>query len=582
MVVDTSRLDEFLPLHALRAPTIAWFLGAGASAAAGIPTAFDMVLDFKRTLYCAAQRVPVETVADLGDSTVRARLQRHFDDSGGFPAPGSDAEYAQFFEAAYPDEADRRHYIETHLSGGSPSYGHYALAALMQADKVRVVWTTNFDAMVEDAVAQVFKTTSKLSTATLDSPAIAGQAMNEGRWPLLGKLHGDFRSQQLKNIPSELRAQEAVLRATLIESCRRFGLAVVGYSGRDVSVMESLTEALDNGKGYPQGLYWFQRGDAAPLESVQRLLAEASRLNVKAALISCETFDELMGDLLVLESGLEPEVRSLLDSKRKTRFTSAPLPTAGTAFPVIRTNALPVVAWPQTARLVECEIGGSREVREAVEQTGADVIAARRQAGVVAFGSDEEMRKAFAGHKIQQLGLYSIEKQRLGYWDSVELGLLSEAISRALVRDLPLVGHRRGPRHRIAVEPSQANDTALKPLRDVAKQMSGTIAGSGRGWAEAVEVRLDYRLDQVWLLLEPTVWVEQSNESPLDATAKEFIRNRLADRYNRTWNALIDAWRDVLLGGDQSKEIRAFAIGDGIDAVFTVGPTTTWSRRSAA
>ena len=130
MVVDPSRLDEFLPLHALRAPNIAWFLGAGASAAAGIPTALDMVLDFKRTLYCAAQRVPVETVADLGDSTVRARLQRHFDDSGGFPPSGSDAEYAQFFEAAYPDEADRRRYIETHLSGGSPSYGHYALAAV--------------------------------------------------------------------------------------------------------------------------------------------------------------------------------------------------------------------------------------------------------------------------------------------------------------------------------------------------------------------------------------------------------------------------------------------------------------------
>jgi hypothetical protein len=48
------KLDEFLRLHALRAPNVAWLLGAGASAAAGIPTAFDMIWDFKRTLFCAA------------------------------------------------------------------------------------------------------------------------------------------------------------------------------------------------------------------------------------------------------------------------------------------------------------------------------------------------------------------------------------------------------------------------------------------------------------------------------------------------------------------------------------------------
>jgi hypothetical protein len=31
----------------------------------------------------------------------------------------------------------------------------------------------------------------------------------------------------------------------------RFGLAVVGYSGRDQSIIDALTDAIDGGSGYP-------------------------------------------------------------------------------------------------------------------------------------------------------------------------------------------------------------------------------------------------------------------------------------------------------------------------------------------
>ena len=95
-----------------------------------------MIWEFKRTLYCAAQRVSIETCSDLGSAVVRARLQAHFDDSGGFPPPDSETEYADYFEAAYGDEADRRRYLDRQVEAASPSYGHFALAALMKADRV--------------------------------------------------------------------------------------------------------------------------------------------------------------------------------------------------------------------------------------------------------------------------------------------------------------------------------------------------------------------------------------------------------------------------------------------------------------
>lgn len=572
------KLDEFLRIHALRAPNIAWFLGAGSSAAAGIPTAFDMIWDFKRSLFCAAQRVSVESAADLGDASVRARLQRHFDDAGGFPPADSAEEYAAYFEAAYPDEGDRRRYIDRQLIGADPSFGHLALAALMRADRVRATWTTNFDAMIEDGVAQIFGTTSRLTVATLDASALATQALNEGRWPLLGKLHGDFRSRRLKNVPEELRAQDAALREALVESCRRFGLALIGYSGRDASVMDALAEAIDGGRGYPGGLFWFHRGETEPLPAVVDLLNAARAAGIQAELIACETFDELMADLLLLERDLPDEVATLLESKRRRRLSPAPVPAGGSSYPVIRTNALPVTSWPQTARLVECKIGGAREVRAAVEGAGADVLVTRRAAGVVAFGSDAEIRKAFADHDIRRLDLYAIEPRRLRYFDSAELGLLYDAITRALQRELPLIAVRRRHEHRLAVDRERADEGLLAPLKQVVKQLTGTVGG--HTWSEAVGVHLEYRLDRVWLLLEPTVHID-SGGAPLPEAAKEFIRSRLAARFNKTWNELLDAWRDVFLGGAAEREFRAFDIGDGIDATFVVGSVTAFSRRAA-
>jgi len=160
-----------------------------------------MIWDFKRTLYCAAQKISIRSCSDLGSPVLRARLQRYFDSIGGFPPENSDDEYAHYFEVTYPAEPDRRRYIEGLVSAASPSYGHIALAALLKLDKVRIVWTTNFERMAEDAAILLLGSSGRLVAATLDTPQLAMQAMNEGRWPLLVKLHGDFQSRRLKKLP---------------------------------------------------------------------------------------------------------------------------------------------------------------------------------------------------------------------------------------------------------------------------------------------------------------------------------------------------------------------------------------------
>lgn len=84
-----------------------WLLGAGASGSAGIPTAWDMIWEFKQQLYVSQRRVSLQTVADLSNPAVRSRLQDFVTSQESFPGLDTPEEYAALFEAVYPSEADR-------------------------------------------------------------------------------------------------------------------------------------------------------------------------------------------------------------------------------------------------------------------------------------------------------------------------------------------------------------------------------------------------------------------------------------------------------------------------------------------
>jgi SIR2-like protein len=569
---------DFLRLHAVRTPRIAWFIGAGASVGGGIPSASHLIWEFKRTLYASREKVSLRALGDIGDPAVRLRVQQHFDRAGGFPPAGSPEEYAAYFEATYPNEDDRRRIISSHVQGAVPSFGHFSLAALMKAGRIRIVWTTNFDRLVEDGTAEVFGSTARLTTAALGEPGIATQALAEERWPFLGKLHGDFHSQRLKNVPAELRTQDAAMRAALLDSCSRFGVAVVGYSGRDQSVMDVFEEALRRTPVFPFGLFWFHRADDLVLPRVKQLIERASVVGVEAALIELETFDELMSDILLLEADLSADLTTFLESKRKRRVSPVAMPMPKGIWPVLRFNALPVEEWPTTCRIVQCVIGGTKEVREAIATAGVSVIAARRKAGIICFGPDADIRRAFDPFTISAFDLYAIEPRRLQYIDSAELGLLYEALGHALARDLALQFFPRA--RRLVVDPAEASTPELSALRDATKPITGTVPTSGTTWSEGVAIRLEYRVDRLWLLLEPTVWLHRPPGSPKDEAGGEFVRQRLAARYNQLANRILDGWIAVLSRGKKEWSVSTFGTPGGTDATFKLSSTTGYSWRT--
>jgi hypothetical protein len=565
--------DDFARRFSLRSSNLMWLLGAGASASAGIPTAGDMIWEFKQTLFVTQRRVSPKMVADLSSPAIRAQLQAHIDSLGRLPATGAPEEYAALFEAVYPAEADRRVYLDSKMSGAKPSYAHIALATLMRAQLCRLVWTTNLDPLIADACARVYDGTGYLTTATLDAPALAKQCVDEGRWPVEVKLHGDFRSRRLKNTSDELRLQDEQLRRILVDSCRRFGLVVAGYSGRDSSVMDALDEATQAG-AFPAGVFWLHRGEDPPLPRVGYLLAKAAALGIDAALVCIENFDEIMRDLMRLK--VDIDTRVLLEfALDRRRWSAAPAPGGHRGWPVVRLNALPVVETPTVCRRIVCSVGGHADVRNAVEAAGVDVLATRTKAGVLAFGTDADMRSAFDAYGIADFDLHTIETKRLRY-DSGDRGLLRSALTRAITRQLGLTAIRHGNTDLLA--PSDPRCDAWAELKQQAGPLTGTVTSNSElRWHEGVGIRLDWADERLWVLIEPRIVFEGINEENRGVAA-DFSRERSVKRYNRQLNALIAFWAKRIAA--DGSELRAFGIGDGVDAVFRLSGDTAFSRRA--
>ena len=547
-----------------------------------------MIWEFKRQLYCTAERVSISACTDLKDPTVQERIQRFCDSKRRFPARNALEEYAAYFEAAYPDPADRQRYVQRAVRDGKPSYGHVVLGALLLMRAARVIWTTNFDTMIEDAAFPLFGGSASLTVAALETADTARTALLERRDPVIIKLHGDFRSRRLKNIEQELRAQDETLRRALVDECQRSGLAVIGYSGRDLSVMDTLTDAIADGRGYPSGLFWFHREDDPPSNLVRGLFERAVAAGVDAHLIAVETFDELMGDVVALCPNVPEKARERIQflDRRATRVSDAPLtaPGSATATPVIRLNALPVLEAPAVCRRISCSIGGISDVRAAVRDADASLVVTRRRIGVLAFGRDADSRRAFQGFSITDFDVQPTETWRLVRDDSQELGMLAEALARAVVRERPLNLYRRGRRFEVAVVPERAGDDQLASLREAVGEISGSVRGTDVTWSEGVRLHLQYRREQLWLLLEPKIWLSETADKSALARARKFGRERLTGRYNRAVDAVLSGWVDVITQGAAQVRLSAFGIteADGVDATFVLGRRSGFSRRSDA
>lgn len=583
--------SQLITLITERPTQFAWFLGAGASRTAGLPTAGDIIWDLKRRYYRQEENREVSP-QDIQNDAVRHRIQQ-FMDSRGFPAQWSDAEYTTYFEKIFGEDRERqRRYLKGILSEEkvSLSTGNRVLGALICGGLCRAVFTTNFDSVVEKAVAEMGGLS--LQAYSLEGTTSAAKAFLNEEYPFYCKLHGDFRFESLKNLSVDLASQNEDLAKAFLACGTRFGMIMAGYSGRDASVMSIIDRVLNAPNPFPQGLYWTGLKGSPVHPAVGAMLEKARRTGVQAEYVEIETFDSFMSRLWRQLDGkpidLDRKVR-----KAQVADIAIPLPFAGNSKPLIRLNGLPV-RLPQ--RCFKLEFKRPQEwadLREATKDHRSALIVTKGE-HICCWGRADDIRACFGTSLI---GMVEIDlPDDFHAADNLHLkAFFEEGLITALTKDKPLLPRMKPSAGYIIVDAHAVEVGQLAPLQHVVGKTSGLIPGllspvdhehpvaQKVYWAEALRVSLDRKDSRTWLLLEPDIWIWPTHARTV---ATQFLDKRKGQRYNGTHNQLLNAWTEIVLATNERNAELAFRPFDGGSEAetptFHIGSRTAFSRRTTA
>jgi hypothetical protein len=309
-------LDAFIRAVTVnRAAPHALLLGAGTSITSGVPAAGSCIWDWKRHIFLTKNPGLESQFREFSLPSVRQKVQHWLDDQSMYPPFGSDEEYGFYVEQCYPLKDDRRQYFQNLAQRVEPHIGYRILALLAETGLISSTWTPNFDGLIAKAINAASAKVTPIEVG-LDSTGRADRITQRGEL-LCVALHGDYRYDDLKNTPSELKNQDQQLRDALCKRLANETLIVLGYSGRDRSIMQSLEIAYSQpGKGR---LYWCGHGDDEPANSVSQLLELAASNGRTSVYVATQGFDDVM-----LRLGLECTTGEMRNRIQKMHMSTAP------------------------------------------------------------------------------------------------------------------------------------------------------------------------------------------------------------------------------------------------------------------
>lgn len=253
-------------------PNYALLLGAGASVTSGVKSAQDMILDWRSEQY---ERI--ETDKSLDDWIGEQFWYGH------------DDEYSILFEMMYDQPSQRRVFIEECVKPAHPTWGYVYLSNLLANKIFNVVLTTNFDDLVNEA-CYLYSEGVRPMVAAHDS-AVSNVRLISAR-PKIIKLHGDFMYDNIKNSVRESETLEANTQQKFKQIAQEYGLVVIGYGGRDRSVVDTLDLLLRDEEYFEHGVYWCMRRGETPSNRLKVLLRRD-----RVYPVVLDGFDEFMADL---------------------------------------------------------------------------------------------------------------------------------------------------------------------------------------------------------------------------------------------------------------------------------------------
>lgn len=233
----------------------ALLLGSGVSRAAKIPTGWEVTLDLIQKL-AAIQ-------GDTADPDPEAWYVEKF---------GKEPDYSDLLENLAKTPAERQQLLRTYWEpseqereegGKQPTPAHRAISDLAKQGFIKIIVTTNFDRLMENALRD-----TGIEPTVLSSPDQV-----RGALPLIHvqccviKVHGDYLDTRIRNTPAELRTYPEEFNKLLDRIFEEFGLIVCGWSA---TWDDALRAAIERCPSRRFATYWAVMGKSN--DKAQRLI----------------------------------------------------------------------------------------------------------------------------------------------------------------------------------------------------------------------------------------------------------------------------------------------------------------------
>ncbi|PRB42580.1 hypothetical protein CQ009_26755 [Pseudomonas sp. MYb2] len=220
-------------------------IGSGVSRSAGIPTGWEITMEL-------VKRAGIAEGVGHQDDWLAWFLGK----------TGQQPNYSTLLEALASTQTERRAIIQGFLEPNEqeledglkmPTSAHRAIAAMVKSGHVRIIVTTNFDRLMENALRDLgIEPTVVSSIDTL----VGAEPLTHTQCYIL-KIHGDYKDARILNTDVELGDYPAEFNDLLDRIIDEFGLIVAGWSGEWDHALRSAFLRAPN-RRYPT--FWLARG----------------------------------------------------------------------------------------------------------------------------------------------------------------------------------------------------------------------------------------------------------------------------------------------------------------------------------
>ena len=431
-----------------------------------------------------------------------------------YPRLYAPEEYSFYFEQCYCNPLARKRFIENMVSDRKPSLGYLCLAESIKQGKVKNIWTTNFDPLLENALHDLYPSSNVLvcSDANYDSVKLLNP-----QYPVIGKLHGDYRYDWLKNTESELKILEENIKEYATQQLKNKQLIVIGYSGNDESIMSFLENCINDPLALSKGLFWAIRKSSRVNPRVEALIKKAAQNGKYADFVEIDGFEQLMFSIYQIQNYHNDTIDSYTHSLYNQKSIYLPGDSIDS---FIKLNAYKADLLP-LCNVFETDITSWKELRTIIN--GKNVLAALYNKHIYAFSSTELLEDVFQERILSPITKERIPDRILKKFDSIYIGLIYQLIRQTLLSK----GMIPYAKNKVYNPNSIENDNGYQVF-------------------DALETAVSYIDGTLYLNLLPTVHVCNKSGQKLDRKTYQVQVNRIVSGiYNKQYNDKLRYWENL-------------------------------------